>query len=1401
MEEVKNCCCISHEFVRAASKNPNKIAVIHVAQGRARDFFLNPLPYSASAPNPNPPVYDGDQTFTFSYLLSAVDSLSCRLRRILDGGDDPHLITPTSTGNFSTSKSDYISEAIGNEEHFNEFGNLYKPKILGICMVPCMEYIITVLSILRCGEAFLPLDPSWPKERILSIISSSGVDLIIVNQTSSESGGFYQLKDSNWLLNCCSCSLLCISRYNGHEYSGSGSGLVWPCENVRQRLFCYLMYTSGSTGMPKGILGTEKGLLNRFIWMKEFYPLEREELLMFKTSISFIDHLQEFLGPVLSTCVLVIPPFDELRENIFSMVHILQAYHINRLIAVPSLMRALLPSLQCRHASSIWSSLKMLILSGEVFPLSLWESLSKLLPETSILNLYGSTEVSGDCTYFDCKNLPSILEIEKLNSVPIGVPMSNCDVKLVGDIDAADQGEIYVGGLCICWGYISDCKFAPCDHVKLLHSCDCDHPSSRCNGELYFRTGDFAKRLKSGHLVYLGRKDRTLNINGQRVALEEIEEILRGNPIVSDAAVVSRNDHGEHVLLEAFLVLKPENESSDSLNSSFRCWMVDKLPLSMIPNKFIFLKSLPVSSTGKIDYALLTASEFQGKVSSSEIRYRQNDDLSHAIREVFSFSFWLSSFIVLWMSSTSYVKGTFNLLTLRLCFIFRFSGCIGWRNFDSCPNFSHVATDDDAIVRSCRLESLVELFSMGLHEIILAKSVVGGWWLGQSFRDEQRDDTFYISMAVSLDDLELEKLLAFCEALLVENLSDDDDFFMMGGNSIMAAHVSHKLGFDMRLLYIFPSPSKLRKALLEKEALHEFNLLANADRKESAEKDNSMLLPLPESDNPDPCVFTTSERLLNIDEIDHDLAVSSKRLKVDANMDLSLDHCGSINKNCWSFNSFTKECAFMRCNKVLYREGYDLSESEAARATIMLEFPQTRKGYLKELWKVHMQSCVDASPLVVVQGCESYLLIGSHSHKLLCINATSGLVQWTVKLEGRIECSAAIVCDFSQVVVGCYKGKIYFLNIMNGDICWTFQTRGEWNMLVANTDTLSELLMLSPSVFGIMIGTAHVLPVKKSIVDASRSPLKVIWESAAAAEALLDQISMVFIIVICHALALIRQILSVEIKSQVKAQPVVDIRQQLVWCGTHDHNLYALDYKKYRCVHKLSCGGSIFGSPAIDEVHHMLYVASTGGQLTALSIEALPFDTLWQQKLEAPVFGSVCIGSNGNVICCLVNGYVVALDLSGSIIWKGKTGGPIFAAPCFSHVLPSQVLICSRDGHVYSFEMEKGDILWEYDIGDPITASAYIDENLQITSDLLHPCNRLICICTSSGSIHLLQINFDAKQEGNEQKKYLVHEFARLDLQGEIFSSPVMIGGRIFVGCRDDYVYCIGIHFEDSAKD
>ncbi|KMT10186.1 hypothetical protein BVRB_5g119470 [Beta vulgaris subsp. vulgaris] len=1123
-------CCISHIFHQIASTKPKKIAVIHATKP-PKNLIVD----ETNTSNANSLLYDGDKFFTFSQLLSAVDSLTFRLHHILNGGDDPSLIRPTS-GNIN----------------FN-----VTTKLLGVFMVPSVEYVVTVLSIFRCGGAFLPLDPSWPKERILSIISSSNVDLIIGCLNSGKERSTHLLDESHWLVNCCKFHVLCISIDGILEQSCGKLDLVWPCESRSLRKFSYLMYTSGSTGKPKGVCGTEEGILNRFLWMQEFYPLKGDDVMLFKTSISFVDHLQEFLAPMLVGCTLVVPPFNELKGNLFGLVDYMYDYSITRMTAVPSLMRALLPALEGRYFESVECSLKLLVLSGEVFPVSLWKLLSRVFPKTTILNIYGSTEVSGDCTYFDCKELSALLESEVVSSVPIGKPITNCNVKLIEKDGNHDEGEICVTGVCLSSGYYSEGNIMPLDYVELREDSVSIH--ERVSSKLYYRMGDFARRLSNGDLIFCGREDRTIKVNGQRIALEEVEDSLRGHPDLADASVVFCNEQEGHAFLGAILVLKDNGNSSQVLRS-IRSWMVDRLPPAMIPKEIICTEEIPMSSTGKVNYTLLPSF------------FAPTDD----------------------------------------------------------PNKGHVTC-------SKTLEHIKE---------------------------------------------------AFCNSLGVAEVGSHDDFFAMGGDSIIAAHVAHKLGIDMRLLYMFPSPSQLQKAIEEKEGLF------RGDDQKKWE-----MMPKAQKVNP---LHSSGSRLVKSRKheetmwTDTDERDDSKHLRVDAELYSNLKGVSvtSLSFFPWEAHAIADNCAITRCNKVVHK-GNSAFNPEAQE----FELPRHIKGSLREIWKVPLDSCVDASPLITFKDNQMLIFIGSHSHKFLCVNARNGSIRWEIKLESRIECSAMIDGDFSQVVVGCYQGKIYFIDMMKGNINWTFQTGGE-----------------------------------------------------------------------------------------VKSQPTIDRCRKLIWCGSHDHNLYGLDYSNYCCVHQLPCGGSVFGSPAIDDSHSMLYVGTTNGRLTAVTLKSTALSIVWQLELEAPIFGSLSVSSDGNVLCCLVSGDVLSVNPKGSVVWRVKTDGPIFAGPCITKALGSQALVCSRNGNVYSFELEQGRILWKYDAGDPITSSAYVDENIKLISDR-SPLNRLVCICSSSGRIVLLQVSCVPTEDNIPVD--VVQKFAQLDLQGDIFSSPVMVGGRIFVGCRDDYLHCI----------
>lgn len=211
--------------------------------------------------------------------------------------------------------------------------------------------------------------------------------------------------------------------------------------------------------------------------------------------------------------------------------------------------------------------------------------------------------------YFDCKRLPWLLDREKLTSVPIGLPISDCFIVLDGS-DPPQEGEICVGGLCLSAGYFAGHGIIPLDFGRFHRETFCSCPNEDCGSQVYFRTGDLARRLSTGDFMFLGRKNRTIKVNGQRVALEEVEGTLREHPVVADCAVIQHKSNEKDASLVAFIQLKDHENSDGLLENHLRNWMRCKLPVSMAPNHFVFLESLPKTAGGKVDYDSLGSFEF-----------------------------------------------------------------------------------------------------------------------------------------------------------------------------------------------------------------------------------------------------------------------------------------------------------------------------------------------------------------------------------------------------------------------------------------------------------------------------------------------------------------------------------------------------------------------------------------------------------------------------------------------------------------------------------------------------------------------------------------------------------------------------------------------------------------------
>jgi amino acid adenylation domain-containing protein len=441
------------------------------------------------------------------------------------------------------------------------------------------EMIVALLGIIKAGGAYLPLDPSYPKERLSFMLRDARPSLLL---TQKQLAGTLPEHAANVVL---------LDDEAGAFAQGERVDNP-PCKLSGENLL-YVAYTSGSTGRPKGVAGLHKGAVNRFRWMWRAFPFEAVEVLCQKTALSFVDSVWEIFGPLLKGVPLVIIPDEDVKDA-RRLIETLAHEGVTRIVLVPSLLRAMLdvePELGQKLPQ-----LKICISSGEALPLDLCERFQRSAPQTVLLNLYGSSEVSADATCFDTRELKP-----HASSVPIGRPIEGVKVRVLNErmetVAAGESGEIYVGGVCLARGYL--------ERPELTAERFVPDPSDASAGAKLYRTGDLGRVLADGQLEFLGRADAQVKIRGFRIELGEIEATLCRHEAVGQSAVIVREDASGNKKLAAFWVAKGGQKTATA--KELRRFLAAKLPDYMLPSSFVHLESLPLTPSGKIDRLALAA--------------------------------------------------------------------------------------------------------------------------------------------------------------------------------------------------------------------------------------------------------------------------------------------------------------------------------------------------------------------------------------------------------------------------------------------------------------------------------------------------------------------------------------------------------------------------------------------------------------------------------------------------------------------------------------------------------------------------------------------------------------------------------------------------------------------------
>ncbi|MBW4569107.1 MAG: amino acid adenylation domain-containing protein [Tolypothrix carrinoi HA7290-LM1] len=488
-----------------------------------------------------------------------------------------------------------LNHRVNQLAHYLQKQGITKETLVAICLERSIDMVVGILGVLKAGGAYIPLDPSYPVERLNFMLSDSQASVLITQQEILEK------------LSLSSAKTVCLDIHKDEIAQESPEN---PISTSSSDNLAYIIYTSGSTGTPKGVLGTHRGTVNGLHWLWKTYPFTQGEVCCQKTAISFVDSVWEIFAPLLQGIpTVIISNATILDPQLF--IETLAHHKVTRIILVPSLLRLLLDNYS--HLTKKLSQLKLWITSGEALSVKLVQTFRELIPFAKLINLYGSSEVSANATYYDTSLLP-----EQASSIPIGRPIDNTQIYVLNrNLQPTPVGvvsELYIGGDGLARGYLH--------RPELTQERFIDNPF--IPGNKLYKTGDLVRYLKDGNLEYFGRHDEQVKIRGFRVELGEIATAIAQHPDVQESVVIASDDAQENQRLIAYVVTDKQDIAVQLLPD-----LQQKLPNYMLPSAFVVLDALPLTPNGKVDKrSLITDEVLRPNTTQSFVAPRNFTELS-----------------------------------------------------------------------------------------------------------------------------------------------------------------------------------------------------------------------------------------------------------------------------------------------------------------------------------------------------------------------------------------------------------------------------------------------------------------------------------------------------------------------------------------------------------------------------------------------------------------------------------------------------------------------------------------------------------------------------------------------------------------------------------------------------